>query len=294
MAVSYGLHIAVVIGCISLFAWGCDGGGSDHASGSRRTPLALPSGYRVVDVVNGGTLSGTVLWVGPQPEVVTLAVEHHADACGATQVAQALRVGPRGGVAGTVIYLDGITEGRPLEAGPFEVAFRGCALAPRVTAMPVGATLSVLDDEEVLHNLHASWLRGTSPHGTAASSTWLDIGLPSRGTRGTALADHTGVAALVDDAGHPWIGGFVHVFDHPYYRVTTEDGRFRIMGIPPGQYTVRAWHEGVRRVGGGVDASGRPQFSAPLVLARPVSVTSGTDTVVDFQLDLSAVDAAGD
>jgi hypothetical protein len=30
------------------------------------------------------------------------------------------------------------------------------------------------------------------------------------------------------------------------------------------------------------------------VLARPVSVTSGTDTAVDFQLDLAAVEAAGD
>ena len=95
-------------------------------------------------------------------------------------------------------------------------------------------------------------------------------------------------------AGHPWIGGFVHVFDHPYYQVTAEDGRFRIAGIPPGQYTVRVWHEGVRSAGGGGDPSERPRFSAPLVLARPIAVTSGTDTVVDFQLDLSAVDAAGD
>jgi hypothetical protein len=285
MAVSYGLHIAVVIGCISLFAWGCDGGATDHSSGTRRTPLALPAGYRVVDVVNGGTLSGSVLWIGPQPEVVMLPVEHHADACGEQQAVPALSVGPHGGVAGTVVYLDGITEGRAVEAGPFEVAFRGCALSPRVLAMPVGATLSVVDDEEVMHNFLATWGSG---------ARWLDVGLAARGAHGSATAEHTGVATLVDDAGHPWVGGFVHVFDHPYYRVTTEDGRFRIIGIPPGQYTVRAWHEGVRRVGDGSDASGRPRMSAPLVLARPVALTSGTDTVVDFQLDLSAVEAAGD
>lgn len=285
MAVSYGLHIAVVIGCISLFAWGCDGGGPDHASGSRRTPLALPSGYRVTSVVNGGTLSGSVLWVGPRPDAVSVPVEHHTEACGQVQTVSALDVGARGGVAGTVVYLDGITEGRALEAGPFELTARGCQLAPRVLAMPLGATLSVLDDEDVLHNVHGVWSSG---------ATWMDLGLPSRGTRGSALADHAGLATLVDDAGHPWVTSFVHVFDHPYYRVTTEDGRFRITGIPPGQYTVHAWHEGVRRVGGGSDASGRPRFSAPLVLARPISVTSGTDTVVDFQLDLGAVDAAGD
>ena len=283
MAVSYGLHIAVVIGCISLFAWGCDGRDTGPTSGGRRTPLALPSGYRVTSVVNGGTLSGSVIWVGAQPAMVNIPVEHHREACGESQPLPALQVGARGGVAGTVVYLDGITEGRALPVGPFELAFRGCSLTPRVLAMPQGAALSVLDDEDVLHNLRGRWAGGAS---------WMDVGLPSRGARGTAAADRVGVATLVDDAGHPWIGGFVHVFDHPYYAVTTDDGRFRITSIPPGQYTVRAWHEGVRNVGGSTGA--RPRFSAPLVLARPIAVTSGTDTTVDFQLDLAAVDAAGD
>jgi hypothetical protein len=281
MAVSYGLHIAVVIGCISLFAWGCDGGDSSRSSGTRRAPSALASGYRVTSVVNGGTLSGSVMWVGAMPDVARVAVDHHASACGETQVVPVLRVGGRGGIAETVVYLDGIMEGRALDAGPFEVVFRGCALAPRVLAMPLGATLAVLDDEDLLHNFHASW---------RDASTWLDVGLGSRGARGSAVADRVGVATLRDDAGHPWIGGFVHVFDHPYYAVTGDDGRFRIAGVPPGQYTLRAWHEGVRSVGG----AERPRFSAPLVLARPVAITAGTETVVDFQLDLAAVDAAGD
>lgn len=289
MAVSYGLHIAVVIGCISLFAWGCDGGASDHASGARRTPSALPSAYRVTSVVNGGALAGSVLWVGPLPEAVSVPVVHHTDACGQHRTVDSLHVGAHGGVAGMVVYLDGITEGRAQEVGPFELGFHDCELTPHVLAMPVGASLTLLDDEDVLHNVHAVWAQGPS-----AGTTWFDVGLPSRGERGAASADHAGIATLVDDAGHPWVRGFVHVFEHPYYRVTTDDGRFRITGIPPGQYTVHAWHEGVRRVGGGGDASERPRFSAPLVLARPVAITSGTDTVIDFQLDLAAVDAAGD
>lgn len=282
MAVSYGLHIAVVIGCISLFAWGCDGGEPEHASGTRRTPPAVPAGYRVVDVVNGGSLSGSVTWVGARPEAVVVAVAHHREVCGETQTIPALVLGPRGGVSGTVVYLDGITEGRALDTSAHELAFRDCALTPRVVAMPLGATLALVDDEEVLHNLRGTWTGG---------SVLVDVGLPSRGSRELITPERTGLATLRDDAGHPWIGGFVHVFEHPYYQVTTDEGRFRIMGIPPGQYMLRAWHEGVRNVGGSGEA---PRLSAPLVLARPVAITAGTETEVDFQLDLAAVDAAGD
>ncbi|MFO0685908.1 MAG: carboxypeptidase-like regulatory domain-containing protein [Sandaracinus sp.] len=301
MSVSYGLHIALVIGCISLFAWGCDGGDTDHSGATRRAPRALPSGYRVTEVVNGATLSGSVVWMGARPDVVMTRVLQHASVCGAERALPALRIGPHGGVADAVVYLDGITEGRALPEGPFEVRFSGCDVSPTVLAMPVGATLTIVDDEDLLHNVHLAWvhLGSVQPSSATGGATWLDLGLPSRGMRASATAEHTGVASIVDDAGHPWILGWVHVLDHPYVQVTTEDGRFRLTGIPPGQYTLRVWHQGVRRSGGTESESGsspgeRPRMSAPLVLARPVAVTAGTDTTVDFQLDLSTVEAAGD
>ena len=36
---------------------------------------------------------------------------------------------------------------------------------------------------------------------------------------------------------------FVFVMDHPYFAVTDHNGRFRIEGLPPGDYVLAARHE---------------------------------------------------
>lgn len=42
---------------------------------------------------------------------------------------------------------------------------------------------------------------------------------------------------------HPWMTGYVRVFDHPYYAVTDEDGKFEIKNAPVGTYRLVIWHE---------------------------------------------------
>jgi hypothetical protein len=42
---------------------------------------------------------------------------------------------------------------------------------------------------------------------------------------------------------HPWMRALVFVFDHPYYAVTSKAGNFELKNLPPGTYTIEAWHE---------------------------------------------------
>jgi len=42
---------------------------------------------------------------------------------------------------------------------------------------------------------------------------------------------------------HPWMKSYVAVFKHPYFAVTGKDGSFQLPNLPPGDYTVEAWHE---------------------------------------------------
>jgi hypothetical protein len=36
---------------------------------------------------------------------------------------------------------------------------------------------------------------------------------------------------------------YVGVLGHPFYAVTGPDGSFSLKGVPPGKYTLVAWHE---------------------------------------------------
>ena len=42
---------------------------------------------------------------------------------------------------------------------------------------------------------------------------------------------------------HKWMNAFVGVVDHPFFAVTGADGAFELKGLPPGTYTIEAWHE---------------------------------------------------
>jgi hypothetical protein len=42
---------------------------------------------------------------------------------------------------------------------------------------------------------------------------------------------------------HGWMSAYVGVVPHPYFAVTAAGGRFELKNVPPGTYTVEAWHE---------------------------------------------------
>ena len=46
---------------------------------------------------------------------------------------------------------------------------------------------------------------------------------------------------------HSHMNAYIIVFNHPYHALTDDDSRYRIDNIPPGTYTVTAWHEGEAR-----------------------------------------------
>lgn len=247
------------------------GGSSGGGGGRPSTP-----GYTAVAVENGGNITGTVRWTGARPPMEPLPVTKNPEVCGQTTPFPALHIGEGDVVSNAVAYLDGITRGRAVPQVPDDqtptIDQQQCRYSPLVQATTVGGQIAFRNSDGTLHNVHAFW---------GESESWFNVAQPTRGMITRRRAERAGVARVVCDAGHTWMLSYIHVFPHPYYSVSGEDGSFRIEGVPPGTYTLKLWHAGWRVTG---TSAGRPVFSPPVILTNQVTVTAGQDANVTFEL----------
>jgi len=42
---------------------------------------------------------------------------------------------------------------------------------------------------------------------------------------------------------HTWMKSYILVFNHPFFAVTDEKGKFTLNNVPVGTHTIRVWHE---------------------------------------------------
>ena len=245
--------------------------------------------YRRVDGP-AGTITGVVKWRGRRPPNPTLDVHMQHGVCGRSQPVPALVVGRSGGVANVLVSVDGIESGParvPQEQAVLDQV--GCRYEPHVLAVMQGQPIVFRNSDAVLHNVHAVWLEDDRGSPLANGETWFNIGQPRQGMHATHTPERPGIARVVCDAGHAWMLAWVHVLAHPYFAVTSDDGRFEISDVPAGERSVRFWHQGFRAAG---EASGRPSFEGPVVVTRSVTVPAGGSVELEIVLPGATEDAA--
>lgn len=183
----------------------------------------------------GSTLTGTVVLKGkaPAPKEVNM----KADPFCAKQAAakeEDLVVGKGGELKNVVVRIaKGLSGTFPTPAEEVVMDQLGCAYKPHVAVAQAGQTVAIKNSDQTLHNVHT--YKGPSTLFNQAQV----FGTPPIKKKAPGVGD---VVKFKCDV-HPWMTGYLLVTDNPFFAVTGADGSFSIPNVPPGEYTVEAWHE---------------------------------------------------
>jgi plastocyanin len=197
-----------------------------------RTTVA-PSNYHEIEVKDGGSIAGRVTYNGAKPAADPVIVQKDQDACGVWHPNPS-NPGSGDGIAGVVVYLDTITEGKPFSEfnTPATLDQRGCEFLPHTQIVKLGTKIVVTNSDKVLHNFHF-YLNG---------KTVMNEPQPEGAPPREVVLPDPGLNIVHCDV-HPWMRGFVMVAEHPYYAIADSTGHYTLSNVPPGTYTVKMWRD---------------------------------------------------
>ena len=191
-----------------------------------------------LDLSTVGTVSGQVRFEGTVPDHTRLQLGGWS-ACAAQhpdRLPKADDVLVRDGkLQNAVVY---ITQGlgERVFAVPQEPVLsdqHGCMFLPRILTARVDQPIRFLNSDPIAHNVH-----GLPQH----ARPW-NFSLGLKGAAKTIMIDTPENMIPIRCDIHGWMRASIGVFDHPYFAVTDANGSFSLPNIPPGNYTIEAWHE---------------------------------------------------
>jgi len=195
---------------------------------------SVAAAYDVIDVVNGGTISGKISFTGRLPANPVLKPTKNTKTCGTTVMAD-YYVGTIGGLQNVVVVIENIDRGKDYEKrGQVLVDNKNCMFSPHVSTAVKNQKLALNNSDPVLHNTHLYF----GPN----KKTMYNVAMPLQNRVIKKPLRKEGIITLQCDA-HDWMLGYVYVAGHPYATVTKSDGSFSITDVPPGNYRVKIWHE---------------------------------------------------
>ncbi|HEV8368683.1 MAG TPA: carboxypeptidase regulatory-like domain-containing protein [Pyrinomonadaceae bacterium] len=210
-------------------AWGHQAASQNPDSPSK--PLYQPTG-------NEAVLEGTISINGvvPSPKKIDMSADSICVQLNKDPIWQPILV--NGDKLQNVLVF--IKKGDPLEVYRFEqpdsdvlLEHRDCEYLPHILGMRVGQRLVINNRDLTQHNTHP----------TPRSNPEWNQSQPANSEPLVKSFARTEVSIPFKDNQHPWERAYVAVLDHPFFAVTDAFGNFQIRGLPPGTYTLVAWHE---------------------------------------------------
>lgn len=139
----------------------------------------------------------------------------------------------------------------PAPAEAVKIRQTGCMFEPHVVAVMVNQRVEIANADPANHNIHV--MADTNP-------AWNVTQTPQAPPKVTQFAKpEIGLVIMCNI--HPWMRVYANVLSNPYYAITGPDGSFTIKGLPPGIYTLEAWHEKFGVQEKKVKAGGKADFT---------------------------------
>jgi hypothetical protein len=222
-----------------------------------------------------GTVKGQVTWGGAAPPAPTpIAVDKDKEHCLSKGpiFKEEFVVGKNGGVKNVFVWLQDASN--PKAKLPIHPALKSikdkqvvidqpcCKFEPHALAIREGQVIIGKNSSPIAHNM--KWTGGDDNPGDNKL-------IPAGGKIDIELAASTRPVVIECNI-HPWMKGWVRVFNHPYFAVTDDNGNFEIKDAPAGKYNIVMWQEGKGWVTKGLKAG------------EPITIPAGGTVTVNEKL----------
>jgi len=237
------VRIFSVVGAMLMLTVCSKGDQRTAANAASRTvdttaPAAAPAAAATTSAA-GGTISGKIKFTGTAPRNPAIDMSEEA-ACKAkyktTPTEENVVAGPANALANVFVYVKaGVPAGQTFTAPTTPVVLNqdGCRYHPHVFGIMVNQPLEIKNSDPLLHNIKA----------IAKKNRPFNISQPNAGMQTSRTFNAPEVMVNLECNVHGWMKAFVGVRPDPFFAVSGADGSFTISGLPPGTYTIEAWHE---------------------------------------------------
>ena len=200
-------------------------------AGSAASPSNTPSGPATSSVMGRVRFEGTA----PAHTRINMSADPScAKAHPGAVVSDDFVVGNDGTLGNVVVFIsDGLGDRSfDVPSTPAVIEQKGCLYEPHVAAVRANQKIKVVNSDSTIHNIHP----------VPANNREWNKAEPGGSTIEESFAREE-IAIPVKCNVHPWMRSYIAVFKHPFFAVTGKDGSFDLRDLPPGEYTVEAWHE---------------------------------------------------
>jgi hypothetical protein len=221
--------------------------------------------YEEIPVTDGGIITGKVTMTGgkPTPKGFNLITFPDPVYCGRIstgtgwRVLEEFTVARDRGLKDVVVLLTDVKKGKPFKFEPPTIEARDCRFLPFVTVVKDQAEVTVMNMDPVMHDIQAYETSHLGPR--VLFNTPLPMNPHHKRNVDADTHEHLAGQPMIQQIHmtkgrrffvmqcgfHAYMESWGMAVDNPYYALTAADGTFSLPDVPPGEYTLMAWHPSV-------------------------------------------------